>query len=61
MLVSRKGVRSDPRSEGSETTKVGSNEQELDTEAMEVGVSEHMIVKPKECKKVFIVDQVDID
>jgi len=27
----------DHRSEGSETTKVGSNEQELDTEAKRVG------------------------
>ena len=37
VLVSRKGARSDPRSEGSETTKVGSNEQELDTEAIRAG------------------------
>ena len=31
----------DHRSEGSETTKVGSNEQELDTEAKRMGVSKH--------------------
>ena len=46
VLVSRKGVRSDPRSEGSETTKAGSNEQKFDTEAIRVGVSKHIIVKP---------------
>jgi len=36
----------DLKSEGSETTKVGSNEQKLDTEAIRVGVSKHIIVKP---------------
>jgi len=36
-LVSCKGVWSDPWSEGSRTTKVGSNEQELDTEANRAG------------------------
>ena len=46
VLVSRKGVKGDLRSEGSETTKVGSNEEELDTEAIRVGVSKHIIVKP---------------
>jgi len=30
VLVSRKGVKSDLRSEGSETTKVGSNEDQVD-------------------------------
>ena len=37
VLVSRKGVKGDLRSEGSETTKVGSNEQKFDTEAIRVG------------------------
>ena len=36
-LASRKGGRSDPTSEGSETAKPGSNEQELDTEAVKAG------------------------
>ncbi len=46
VLVSRKGVKGDLKSEGSETTKVGSNEQKFDTEAIRVGVSKHIIVKP---------------
>ena len=33
-LVSRKGVNRKVRSEGSETTKVGTDEQESDTEAI---------------------------
>jgi hypothetical protein len=61
VLVSRKGVRSDPRSEGSETTKVGSNEQKLDREATWVWVSKHIFVKPQEYQKAHVVDQVDID
>ena len=59
-LVSCKGVKGDLRSEGSRTTKAGSNEQELDTEAIRVGVSKHIIVKPKGYQKALIVDQVDI-
>ena len=64
----------DHRSEGSETTKVGSNKQSLplcgerDTEAKRVGVSKHdlsrlsgIIVKPREYQKALLVDQVDID
>jgi hypothetical protein len=46
VLVSRKGVNREVRSEGSETTKAGSNEQELDTEAIRVRVSKHIFVKP---------------
>jgi len=45
----------------SRTTKVGSNEQEFDTEASRVGVSKHIIVKPYEYQKTLLVDQVDID
>ena len=60
-LVSRKGVSGDARSEGSETTKVGSNEQKLDTEAIRVWMSNHIIVKSNEYQKALIVDQVDID
>ena len=60
VLVSRKGVKGDLRSEGSETTKAGSNEQKLDTEAIRVWVSKHIIVKPKGNQKALIVDQVDI-
>jgi len=33
-IVSRKGVEGDLQSEGSETAKTGSNEQELNTEAI---------------------------
>ena len=48
VLVSRKGVKGDLKSEGSETTKVGPNEQELDSETIRVGVSKHVIVKSQE-------------
>ena len=60
-LVSCKGVRGNSKSEGSRTTKVGSNEQELDTEAIRVWMSKHIIVKSNEHQKALIVDQVDID
>ena len=46
VLVSRKGVKGVLRSEGSVATKVGSNEEELDTEAIRVVVCKHIIVKP---------------
>jgi len=46
VLVSCKGGAGDCSSEGSRTTKVGSNEQKLDTEANRVGVSKHIFAKP---------------
>ena len=60
-LVSRKYVSGDARSEESETTKVGSNEQKLDTEAIGVWMSKHIIVKSNEYQKALILDQIDIE